>query len=31
LEEIIPRMIGRKDKQGLGGVLGFIFSPVIRR
>jgi hypothetical protein len=24
LEKMVPRMIGRKDKQGLGGVLGFI-------
>jgi hypothetical protein len=24
LKKMIPRMIGRKDKQGLGGVLGFI-------
>jgi hypothetical protein len=25
LEETIPRMIDHKDKQGLGGVLGFIY------
>jgi hypothetical protein len=25
LEEAIPRMIGHKDKQGLGRVLGFIY------
>jgi hypothetical protein len=26
LEEMIPGMMGRKHKQGLGGVLGFIKS-----